>query len=70
MASLDKIVQPLVDENVVKPMYVWITTQKLDAAGLKYVLQTPRLLVIPWQSMAAYLPAMGNRLILKAKLAL
>lgn len=41
---------------------VWITRKVLDGQGLKYVLGRDDLLVVPYQTLAVYLPAIGDRL--------
>lgn len=61
-SCMESHVQP----HNIKPIQVWITTCKLDDSGLRYTLDTHDLIVIPWQFLAAYVPAIGSRLLVKA----
>jgi len=41
---------------------VWITRKVLSLDGLKYVMGKQDLVVIPYQTLSVYLPAIGDRL--------
>ena len=50
--------------NRFRVIYVLITTKKMVETGLRYTLDTNDLLVIPRQTLAAYIPAIADRLTL------
>lgn len=45
-------------------VYIYITCKKIIQSGLQYALDTDDLLVVPRQTLAAYLPAIADRLVL------